>query len=74
MDTLEHAPPELLAKTRHRLRNEVNQITLGLHLFSDLIDAGQIEEADKVFDSVQQGIRELEGFKSLELIEAGRPD
>lgn len=70
-------PEELLARlesglisrsTRHFLRNELNRLSLQMHLFQRLTAAGRHDEADSTFASI------VDGFEYLDRHLSGAPD
>ncbi|MEL6105876.1 MAG: response regulator [Planctomycetota bacterium] len=46
-------------RLRHAVRNELHQISLGIHLYRELLNAGQPEEAEAAFNTVRDVIQRL---------------
>ena len=45
---------------RHGVRNELHQISIGLHLYRELIQAGQEQEAEEAFLAMQESLQRLD--------------
>lgn len=50
---------KLPREVRHGIRNELHQISVGLHLYHELIKANLIEEAEDTFESMQEALLKL---------------
>ena len=50
---------QLPKRLRHEVRNELHQISLGVHLYRELLNAGQPEEAEVAFNTVREVIQRL---------------
>ncbi|MDM4017304.1 response regulator [Roseiconus lacunae] len=55
-------PPE----ARHSIRNELHQISVGMHLYRELLAAGQIEEAECTFQDIEAALSRLNESKWLQ--------
>ena len=53
---LAHLPREV----RHGIRNELHEISVGLHLFRELLKAGLVDEAEETFASLQGALERLD--------------
>lgn len=60
-----HLPQE----TRHTIRNELQEITVGLHLYRELLRAGICDEAEETFTSLQESLKRLDSNEAFQ-----RPD
>ncbi|QEF96243.1 hypothetical protein Mal15_02700 [Stieleria maiorica] len=60
---------QLPQETRHGIRNELHEITVGLHLYRELIRAGINDEAEETFDSLQESLKRLDSNEAFR-----RPD
>ena len=54
---------------RHGIRNELHQVSVGLHLYKELIQAGLEQEAQETFKSLTEAIARLDSNEALQ-----RPD
>lgn len=45
---------------RHGIRNELHQISIGLHLYRELLQAGQTQEAEEAFSAMQSCLQRLD--------------
>ncbi|KAA1262109.1 carbon storage regulator [Rubripirellula obstinata] len=50
---------------RHGIRNELHQVSVGLHLFKELMIASLPEEADEVFVQIQEALGRLDAEEAL---------
>lgn len=50
---------------RHEIRNELNSISIALHLLKQQVEAGHIEELDSVFDKLVEHIERISGNAAL---------
>ena len=57
---------------RHGIRNELHQISVGLHLYKELMAASLKEEAADVFDDIQAALKRLDQTESLNSAAAKR--
>lgn len=51
---------------RHGVRNELHQISIGLHLYRELIQAGQEQEAEEAFVAMQESLQRLDENQILQ--------
>lgn len=58
---LNHLPRDV----RHGIRNELHQISVGLHLYKELIAASQPKEAEEVFGNIQDSLTRLDRTEAL---------
>lgn len=49
----------LPAKVRHELRNQLNSLSIGLHLFKEEVEAGDHEDAQETFDKLVEHIENI---------------
>ena len=54
---------------RHDIRNELQEISIGLYLYKELIDAGLEKEANETFAALQDALKRLDANDVLQ-----RPD
>lgn len=45
---------------RHGIRNELHQVSVGLHLYRELIRAGHAQEAEEAFQAIQESLERLD--------------
>ncbi|MEM6777813.1 MAG: response regulator [Planctomycetota bacterium] len=50
---------------RHGIRNELHQVSVGMHLFKELVSAGLQDEADDVFAQIQEALGRLDQADAL---------
>jgi carbon storage regulator CsrA len=50
---------------RHEMRNELNSLSLALHLFKQEMDAGKCQDAEATFEKLIQYVRRLSGSNAL---------
>nr|WP_286177587.1 response regulator [Rhodopirellula sp. JC639] len=60
---------QLPQETRHGIRNELHEITVGLHLYRELVRAGISDEADETFLALQESLKRLDANEAFR-----RPD
>lgn len=57
-----HLPREI----RHGIRNELHQISVGLHLYRELLQAGHEDEAEEAFQSMQECLQRIDENQVLQ--------
>ncbi|OYP28435.1 response regulator [Rhodopirellula sp. MGV] len=62
-------PPE----ARHAIRNDLQQISVGMHLYRELLAAGQIREAESIFQDVDDALSRLNESQWLKRQQAKSP-
>ena len=66
----EHKLASLPKNVRHGIRNELHQISVGMHLYKELMSAGLKDEASEVFTSIQESISRVDASEALSAPEA----
>jgi carbon storage regulator CsrA len=61
-------------EVRHGIRNELHEISVGLHLFRELVRANLPEEADETFAGLQQALTRLDQNEVLRRPEAAETE
>lgn len=58
---ISHLPKDV----RHGIRNELQQISIGIHLYKELVSSALCEEALDVFTQIQDSLRRLDSSEAL---------
>ena len=65
---------QLPRRLRHAVRNDLHQVSLGIHLYRELLHAGQPEEAEAAFETVRDVIQRLNESQWLQRPADGTDD
>lgn len=53
-------------EVRHAIRNDLHQVSLGLHLYKELVKAGMTTEAEDTFNDIREALQRLDQSEILQ--------